>query len=176
MQESKPAAIRKTKEYTSLLAVREYVEDLAKNCFALFDSFKKTIKDDEAKNEQLKFELRTYNYHTNYSETCTIRVRADGNSTDYKDFPTFLSALNGGLIQGASELRIVLDMSYRSGLGNDLTEHDHKFTITFSPEKTAYVYEANFDDPTMNGLYEQILAKLDNFPATITIFSRSTNG
>ena len=175
MQESKPAAIRKTKEFTNLLAVREYVEDLAKNCFALYDSFKKAMNEDEARNEPLKYDLRNYNYHTNYSDVCEIHVRVNGSSTDYKDFATFLSALNGGLVQGVSDMRILLNMSYRSGPNNSLVEHNHKFTISFSPEKTSFLYEANYDDPTMNGLCDQILAKLEDFPATTTIFSRSAN-
>lgn len=175
MEESKPAAVRKNKNFTCLLAVREYVEDIVKNCFALYDSFKKTMDEDEKKNEQLKFEFRNYNYYHSYADCCKVHAYGIGISNDYEDYQTFVSALNGGLIQGINELKITLNLSFRTGTHEHFVDHNHEFKITFKPEITTIVYEANFDDATMNGFYDKFVAKLDDFPATVTIFARNTN-
>ena len=39
MQETRLASIKDEKEFTNILAVREYVDDLVKYCFGMYDSF-----------------------------------------------------------------------------------------------------------------------------------------
>lgn len=169
--EVRPASVQDIKEYTNLLAVREYVDDLVKYCFGMYDSFDKTVKDDEARNEQLKYELRTYQFHHSYSAECSVHVYANS-STDYKTYDAFASALNNGHIQGINDLTLRLDLSFRRGSYNQLEDHDHKFTIKFSPELCKFSYEANYDDPAMTAVRDKLIGKLENFPATTTIFSR----
>lgn len=168
----RPASIKDEKEFTNLLAVREYVDDLVKYCFGMFDSFSKTVQEDEAKNEPLKFELREYQFRKSYSQECSVHVRNNG-INDYKTYDAFNMALNSGHIQGCDGLNLFLDMSFRRGKDGALEEHNHKFTVKFNPDGSSFSYEANYDDPTMNGIRDKLIAKLEAFPATTTIFSRA---
>ncbi len=171
MQETRLASIKDEKEFTNILAVREYVDDLVKYCFGMYDSFSRTVQEDEARNEPLKFELREYKFHKSFSSDCSVHIFPGG--TDYKSYGEFVLALNGGNIQGIGELTLRLDLSFRRGSNNQLEEHNHKFTIKMSPELTKFSYEANYDDPTMNDIRDKLIAKLEAFPATTTIFSRA---
>lgn len=173
MQESKAAAISEQKEYTNLLAVREYVDDLVKNCFSLYDSFVKTVQEDEAKNEPLKMEFRNYKFYHDYSSECQIYVHTQSGGKFYKDYTNFSNALAGGIIQGVISLEIRLNLSYKSGAFDSLIDHEHEFKIKFRPESTTFIYNSNFDEEAMKGIYNKILEKLDAFPVTNTIFSKA---
>ena len=178
MNESKPAAIQDLKEFGNLLAVREYVADLTKYCFSLYDSFKKTCADDEARNEPIKYELRNYNFKSGYSNQCTVVTYTEGyhNNADYKDYTTFASAVTNNLLQGLAELRITMNLSYRAGTSNSLTDHNHEYIIKFRPEGCSFEYKANYDDPAMNDIRDKLVEKLNQFPTTTTIFTKANNG
>ena len=173
MQESKPAAINEQKDYSSLLAVREYVDDLVKNCFSLYDSFMKAIRDDEAKNEPLKTEYREYKYYHDYQSQCQVYVRTQSGSKFYKDFANYSTAATSGIIQGIDVLEIKLNLSYKSGKFDSLIDHEHEFIIKFRPENSEFIYNANYDDSAMNSIRDKIAEKLDAFPATNTIFTKA---
>ncbi len=172
MQESTPAAINEQKDFTNLLAVREYVDDLVKNCASLYESFAKTVKEDEEKNEPLKPEFREYKFKHNYKDKFQVIVFSDGSSKFYEDYANYSVAANGGGLQGVSSLEIRLNLSYKSGKEGGFIDHDYEFRIKFEPGKTSFKYTANFDDPAINGIRDKLLEKLEAFPVTNTIFSR----
>lgn len=168
----RPASIQEVKEFTNLLAVREYIDDLIKYCFGMYESFSKTVQEDEAKNEQLKFELRNYQFHHSYSADCNVYVYGSNGNT-YKTYDAFAMALKSGHVQGITNLSITLDLSFRRGGYNTLEDHNHKFEMKFRPELASFSYEANYEDPAMSGIRDKLMAKMEDFPATTTIFSRA---
>ncbi|MCQ2571216.1 MAG: hypothetical protein MJ154_03140 [Candidatus Saccharibacteria bacterium] len=172
MQNCQPASIQEIKNYSNLLPVREYVDDLVKNCFALYDSFSKTIQEDEARNEQLKFDYREYNFHHSYAADCSVHVyRKAGGSNDYKTYDAFSMALNSGNIRAVRTFTLRLNMSFRRGKNNALDDHDHVFEIKMTPDGSTFSYEANYNDPVMNDIRDKLIEKIEGFPATTTIFS-----
>ena len=174
MQDVRPTSIREEKEFNGLLAVREFVDDLVKNCFSLYDSFMKTVAEDEARNEQLKYDLREYQFHHSYSDECSVHIYAAGRgSSDYKDYNIFASALNGGQLQGIDDFSLRLNLSFSRGKEGALENHNHEFVIKMKSGVGSISYEANFDDPAMSNIYSKLVAKLDDFPSTMTIFSRN---
>ena len=172
MEEPRLAATREKREYNALLAVREYVDDIVKTCFATYDSIKKLCDQDEAANEGVKYEYREYKYHKSYSAGCDISITSKEYKTERFDtFEAYQAASNGGLLKNLSKLKIDLNLSYQTGKEGSLSDHNHEFELVFEPELTTISYSANYEEPHMKSVYEQLQQKLDAFPATYTIFT-----
>lgn len=174
MEEFRRNSIKEKKQYTSLLAVREYVVDLAKSCFATYDTLQKRMDEEAEKNEPLKYEFRTYRYHKHFATGCSVSVSGDNyRSNSYESFEDFQNTINNGHAQGVASLTIELNLSYRSGKEGELVDHEHEFKIKFEPAETTLSYEANMEEPEMRAIHAQLQKKLDDFPSTFTIFSRA---
>ena len=165
--------VKEKLSYPNLLAVQEYVVDLVKFCFSLYGSFEKLVSDDTAKNEQLKLDFREYEHYKHYAAGCNVIIsNSDFHTSRYNNYDEFDSLVKNGMLKKLSKIRIELNLSYRSGKFNALVDNENSFIIVLEPSASTFEYSANHETSDMREIFTRLKAKLDDFPATLTVFSK----
>ncbi len=161
-------------DYLDLLAVQEFVEDLAKYCERQFADLQQKMEADQRKNDQLRFDFQEYSYDKNFQEGFKITAY-DSNLhfVDYDDVASWQAAQRGDTFRDLVSVTIILNLCYRSGKkSGTMTEHLRKIKVQFKPNASYIEYEHNDVDDEYRDVYQTIVNKLNEFPAVRTIFSK----
>ena len=161
--------------YLNLLAVQEYVDDLAKYCEQRYLELKRKIDADEQKNAQLNYSYREYEYESNFDTGFKISTYDGSTSfTHFKDVASWVAARNNGTFPDLRFMEIETNLCWRSGKkdGSPMTEHIHRFKIRLEPNASYFESEMGGTDEEYGDVRQGIIDKLEGFPAIRTIFSK----
>lgn len=174
MDTSNTTLIKDKKMYYDLLAVSEYINDLINYCEQCYKEYRNKVAEDEAKNEQLRYDYQEFSYKESYSAAFGIQVYDAVNSfIDFSSLEEYQAAVTKRIFTAPKHIKVSLNISFRSGKSGNFTEHKRVFEIWFEQNRSYFAYESNEDDESFNSIRQAIEEKLDQFPAVRTIFSPS---
>ena len=159
-------------DFSNIIPTEESVKYLVEYLNGLNDKFSQIIKEDEEKNERLKYEYRVYTYKNHFSKGLSISIFTGsvGNYIDCNDYQSFESAIKDGNLKNVSRLRIDLNLDFARGMNNSLDQHENAFSIVFKPYDITFIRKSNHNDPIMNEIEKQIINILNQFPVANSIF------
>lgn len=141
-----------------------YLENIAKN-------FLDMLAKEEEKNKNLKFELQHFDYKQVYGVGFKINLRnKELGYMNYKDLNVFRQDFNDKKLKNLEYVELVLDLSFKRGIGFELTDYNNKFTICFKPYEIVFTRESDHNVMLMNQLETNIKNMLDQLPLVDTIF------
>lgn len=171
INEDEPSVKNNEYNYSTIIATSDAITYLVQYCDSTYKKFVALISEDERRNEQFKQEFKNYNYKKTYGERFEVYIRAKNyNTITCKDLATFQSAVNNGNLTNVSSLEIRMDLDFKRGKGNDLTEHENSFTITFRPYEITFTRKSNHNEEMMNQIENDIKDILSTFQTANTIF------
>lgn len=172
MDASNTTLIKDKKMYYDLLAVSEYVNDLIKYCEQCYKDYRNKVTEDEAKNEQLRYDYQEFSHKESYSSAFNVQVYDAVHSfIDFSSLEEYQAAVIKHTFTAPKHVKITLDTSFRSGKSGSLIDHKRVFEIWFEQNRSYFAYESNEEDESFNSIRQTIEKKLDQFPAVRTIFS-----
>ena len=171
INEDEPSVKNNEYDYSTIIATSEAITYLVQYCDSTYKKFVALIDEDEKRNEQFKQEFKNYNYKKNYGERFEVYIRGKNyNTITCKDLAAFQSAVNDGNLTNVSSLEIKMDLDFKRGKGNDLTDYENSFTITFKPYEITFIRKSSHNEARMNQIENDIKDILNNFQTVNTIF------
>ena len=171
MYDNKISVINNEYDYSNILPTIEMVSYLVNYCESIYKQFLKLKEEDEEKNKQFKPEFKNYMYKNAYKDCFEVRIiEKTYHNITCKDFETFKTAIKDGNVKNVNKLLISLDLSYKRGIGNDLTDYDNSFDIIFKPYEIKFARKSNHNEENMNGIEDSINEILKKFPIANSIF------
>ena len=158
-------------DYSNCVPTVEGVSFLVKYLDSVYKNYLRLTEEDEKKNEQFKFEYKSFNYKKTYESGLEIRIKEKSfNSVTCNDWESFLSAVDKECLKGIIEVKIRLDLSFKRGKGENLSKYENSFLITFAPYDISFVRKSNHNEVVMNKIEKDIREILNKFPVMNTIF------
>lgn len=158
-------------DYSNALITIENLSYLIQYCDQLYKQLTSLILEDEEKNKPLKLEYRNYTYKKSYNQDFEIYIRGKGyNQITCKDYETFASAVKNKTLVNVNEIHIKLALFFRRGKESALEEHENDFIISIKPYDITLMRKANYRDPSMDLIENQLKSILNQFPVANTIF------
>ncbi len=167
----KEVVINNEFDYSNILPTSDYISNLVQYCDNVYNDFLKLLAEDEKKNEPLKYEYKSYEYHRSFGEHFEIHIYEKAyNNITCKDYHSFMDAVNKGQLKAVRNLTIGLDLDYQRGTNANLIKHENSFTIIFRPYEIKFARKSNFKDADMDQIEEKINGILKEFPKANSIF------
>ena len=171
INEDEPSVKNNEYDYSTIIATPEAITYLVQYCDSAYKKFVALIDEDEKRNEQFKQEFKNYNYKKTYGERFEVYIRGKNyNTITCKDLASFQSAVNDGNLTNVSSLEIKMNLDFKRGTGNDLTDHENSFTITFKPYEITFTRKSSHNESKMNQIENDIKEILNKFQTVNTIF------
>ena len=163
--------IDKVFDYSNCLPTVENITYLIKYLEQIYNQFLQAIKEDEEKNERLKYEFKKYNYKRNFGERFEISINEKSyNTIRCTTTESFTKTVDEGKVKNLRSLEIQLDLDYSRGNYDDLKKHDNSFIITFKPYEITFQRKSNYNENNMEVIEKEINEILKQFPTAETIF------
>lgn len=170
------AIVNNEYDYSNVLPTVEAISYLVQYCDEMNKQLTKLVEADEEKNKQFKLEYKEFMYKKSYGQQFEVFIREKSyNNITCKDYLQFMSAVNGGNLNGISSMDIKLCMDFHRGKGNNTEEHENSFLITFKPYEIKFTRKSNHNDPNMDQIEQQIKDILKQFPVANCIFCNKQN-
>ena len=170
-EEETETVINNEYDYSNIIPTIENITYIVKYCDKIYNQFVKLVEGDENKNEKLRYDLQNYKYKKSYSEEFEVKIRNNlYNSITCKGYDSFVEAMNNKRIVNVESLEIKLNLSYKRGKIDTLSEHENSFSIVFRPYKVIFSRKSNHNEADMNQIENNINEILKIFPAVNTIF------
>lgn len=158
-------------DYSNCLPTVECVSYLVKYMYEIYEKFLNLIIEDEEKNKQFKYEYKEWTYKKSYGEKFEVYIREKTyNNITCKDYNSFASAISDGNLKNVTSLTIKLDLDFKRGVGDNLTEYENSFCVDFEPYNTIFARKSNNIDSNINQIENNIKMILEKFPTVNTIF------
>ncbi len=157
-------------DYSNVIPIAENIAYIIQFCDNVFNHFMKLVEEDKVKNERLKYEYRDYKYQDHYNQKLEIDVRKGYENTSYKNYSSFINAINNKQISNISSMEIKLGLSFYRGKKDSSVEHQNEFKISFEPYKILFTRKSNFPDAEMDQIEKNINELMKKFPVSNTIF------
>ena len=110
---NKEVVINNEYDYSNIIPEVQIISYLVQYCNNLYDYLMNLINLEEERNEKLKYEFKNYEYKKSYQTKFEVSVRGKNiSSVTYKNYDSFLSAVNSGQVNNDESLTIILDISY----------------------------------------------------------------
>ena len=168
---NKEVVINNEYDYSNIIPEVQIISYLVQYCNNLYDYLMNLINLEEERNEKLKYEFKNYEYKKSYQTKFEVSVRGKSiSSVTYKNYDSFLSAVNSGQVNNVESLTIILDMSYKRGTNVLMEEHQNLFKMTFKPYSITFTRSSNFNEDTMNQIETNINDIFKNFRVQNSIF------
>lgn len=171
INEDEPSVKNNEYDYSTIIATPEAITYLVQYCDSTYKKFVALIDEDEKRNEQFKQEFKNYNYKKNYGERFEVYIREKNyNTITCKNLIAFQSAVNDGNLTNVSSLEIRMNLDFKRGKGNDLTDHENSFIIIFKPYEITFTRKSSHNEVKMNQIENGIKDILNKFQTVNTIF------
>ena len=157
-------------DYSNAIPTAENISYIIQFCDNVFNHFIKLIKEDEIKNERLKFEYRDYLYQEHYHQKFEITIRKGYEHTSFKNYSSFMNAVNSKQISNISSLEIKLNLSFFRGKKDNSIAHENEFRILFEPYNIKFDRKSNLKDNEMDQIEKKINELMKKLPIANTIF------
>lgn len=158
-------------DYSNCLPTAECVSYLVKYMYEVYENLLNMMNQDEEKNKQFKREYKEWSYKKTYGDRFEVYIRERTyNNIICKDYSTFISAIEDGNLKNVIGLSIRLDLDFRRGKGEDLTDFENSYSVIFEPFSIIFARKSNNKDSNMNQIENNIKLILDKFPTCNTIF------
>ena len=165
------AVINNEYDYSNVLPTTEAISYLVQYCDEMNKQLTRLTQEDEEKNKQFKPEYKEYHYKHSYGQKFEVFIREKSfQSIVCKDYQEFMSAVNGGSLNGISSMDIKLCMDFHRGKGEHPEEHENSFLVTFKPYEIKFTRKSNHNDPNMDQVEQQINMILKQFTVANCIF------
>lgn len=165
------AVVNNEYDYSNILPTVEAISYLVQYCDEMNKQLTKLVEADEEKNKQFKSEYKDFMYKKSFGQRFEVFIREKSyNNITCKDYSQFISAVNGGNLNGINSMEIRLCMDFYRGKGDNLEEHENSFLIVFKPYEITFIRKSNHNDPNMNQIEQQIKNILKQFPVANCIF------
>ena len=164
--------IKGRKNYSDLLAVNENVEALIRHCEQLFREYNEKADADEAKNERFRVDYQEFTFKRAYGASLKIKIYDTIQGfIDLDSLDSYRNAVATHIFSSPKYLSVMMDLSFRSGKGNDLVDHKRIYEARLEHGKSYFEYESNEEDASFSQVCQGIEEVLNQFPAVHTIFS-----
>lgn len=173
VSEEKEMNINNEYDYSNSIPDIKSISYLVQYCDTLFQYLLGLIKEDELKNEKLRYDYKEYSFKKNYDTDFTVMIVGRGSYSqrmNCDNYQTFEKAIEDGYLKNVDKVVITLDLTYSRGKESALKKHENKFLITFAPYDITFTRKSNFNDSTMNEIEDNINGILKSFPVINTIF------
>ena len=100
--------------YSNAIPVVKNMSYIVDFCDDVFNKFMNLVNEEKIKNERLKYEFRNYLYQEHYGN----RNKKGYETTSYKNYSSFINAINNNQINNISSLEIKLGLSFYRGKNN----------------------------------------------------------
>lgn len=146
---------------------------LIKYCDDLFKQFIGMVKEEEQRNEKLKYEFQDYKYKKVYNTRFEVSIKDRGqsfSSMTCKSYESFIEAVNNKHLNNVSGVTIILDISYKRGKNMEFDEHKNNFQFIFKPYDIKFIRKSSFNEIDMNQLENNFNLILKQFKVQNSIF------
>ncbi len=159
-------------DYSNIVPDVQSITYLIQYCDSLIKYLMEMIKEDEDRNEKLKYEYREYNYKKSFDTAFEISISENNviSHLECTSYEAFLELVNAGHLNNVRKITISLNMSYNSGKEGFVKKHENVFLISFKPYEISFSRKSNFNEPNMNEIEKNINEILSKFGVQNTIF------
>lgn len=160
-------------DYSNIVAEAETITYLVQYCEAVYNQLLDLMTADEEKNEKLKYEFKSYEYKKYYETKFEITIKensASFSSINCKNYQSFIDAINSGHLKNVKNLTIELNLSYKRGKENDLSDYENTFKIVFQPYDIKFTRKSNHKEDSMNQIENNLNEILKKFKVQNSIF------
>lgn len=173
---SSQAIINNEFDYSNIVPNVETISYLVQYCDQVYKQLIKLVEEDEERNKQFKIEYKEWNYKKSYGQDFEVYIREKNyNNITCKDYSQFVSAVNGGNLNGIGSMEIRLCVDFFRGKGENVVEHENSFTMSFKPYEIKFIRKSNHNDPSMNSIEEKINSIFKQFPVANSVFCNKQN-
>lgn len=171
INEDTPNVINNEYDYSNIIATIEGITYLIQYCDNVYKQFLNLMEEDKQKNEPLKYEFQNYTYKKGYYDRLDIYIREKTyNNITCKDFESFKTAVNNGNLKNITSMEIKLDLYYKRGKNDNLTDYENSFTIVFKPYEIIFARKSNHNEVNMNQIENNINEIMKKFPTANSVF------
>ncbi len=158
-------------DYSNIVPVVDIITYIVQFCDNTYQQFMKIVDEEMVKNEKLKYEFKEYRYKKHFSQKFEVNVRGKNfEHITYKNYSSYIEALNNNRITNLSSLEIRLDLNFYRGKEENLKSHENEFRILFEPYSIIFKRNSNYKDSEMDQVEKNINDIMKKFPAYNTIF------
>ena len=158
-------------DYSNCLPTVECVSYLIKYMYEMYENLLNMINQDEEKNKQFRPEYKEWTYKKSFGERFEVYIKEKTyNNITCKDYNSFVSAVADGNLKNVTGLSIKLELDFKRGTGDNLTDFENSFYVNFEPFSTTFARKSNNKDSNMDQIENNIKMILEKFPTYNTIF------
>ena len=171
--EEREAEIYREFDYSNSIPEIQVVSLLIQYCDFYYKQLIKLCKEDEEKNERLKYEYKNYLYKKSFNTNYEIVIREkESNFSNFtcKTYDSFIEAVNIGWVSNVESITITLDLSFKRGKNMDTKEHENLFKIILRPYNIVFTRKSNYEDENMDQVENTINEIMGKFRVQNTIF------
>ena len=163
--------INKEYDYSNAIIDENCITYIANYCESVYNQFNLLIKEDEKRNEKVKYEYQNYNYKDTYQKKYEIRIREGNYNTTYcKSYNSLFEYIQTKKLNAIESIEIELDLSYKRGKNQSYKEHNNLFKMTFKPYNIKFTRKSNHNEQIMNQVEANLNQLLSSIPTVNTIF------
>ena len=158
-------------DYSNIIPLGQYIAILVQYCETECNKYLQLIKEDEERNEKIKYEYQNYQYGKIYQTSLTITI-CDKNFKyiECKNAKAFNEAIQNKQVNNVKSLTIELNICFKRGQNENIKDHNNEFILQFEPYEITFTRKSNFNDIAMNQIENNINELLKKFPKVDTIF------
>lgn len=160
-------------DYSNIIPNINHICYLVKYCENTYHWLENLCREEEIKNQQIKYELKNYKYKKSWKSNFDIYiVQKDYKNITCKDYNTFINAINTGKVSNINKLEIKLELGYGRGINGEIKDHENEFIIRFEPYNIIFTRSSNHKEDEMDHIENSINQILNNFQIMNTIFCK----